>query len=460
MHNEGETYFDTSSWAPGQDPFSTLIQVHLYVQTSSFSESGYKLPLGETPTSLGHFLNSHGNLRYYIAPRDGDKPVVYVSIAAVNRLDEMLVDTNQVNQLGRIDGFIFVWMTSSKLCHEAPLHEDLRKYVRDELGYERPVAFICWWDGFAESNFTRSSLDSLEDVLQQMVHAEKARYTGDIIDDIDALRDNDRHTAASVSHAMHLLSEEFQIAGKSREYEECAHDLRSCQKKSLDEEIACRALSTSSGVRRMLWPRTRDSDAVLRNDYYWSLIAKPAHEHHKAGSWSHGNLEDSSIKHVLRELWIASVDAETSVNSTYACSGPTEHDNVVGIGLASQDKCSPNLPSAINWKGSFYQIDGGELRDLIITALNAIGGPEITSTTLTWSNHGSIFHLLISQHARWVWNASGCEHCKRKGRIAKTISEVQDSLIKAASRIGTDDSADCNVTRKFTSFNNVFLRFD
>mmetsp|Transcript_90601 Transcript_90601/g.194268 ORF Transcript_90601/g.194268 Transcript_90601/m.194268 type:complete len:322 (+) Transcript_90601:96-1061(+) len=139
----------------------------MVVQRSNDSNSGYKLPRGETPISLVDFMNKRtGTLRYELASGTLPGPFVYVSMASANRFEEMLLDRKQVNGTAHVDAFLFIWTTSSQLCREQDLHKEIRHFMQKEFGAkENAVSFICWFNGFSETEFTNNSLQLLEEQL-------------------------------------------------------------------------------------------------------------------------------------------------------------------------------------------------------------------------------------------------------------------------------------------------------
>merc|ERR1712187_575908 len=129
--------------------------------------SGFMLPEGESPDSLANFVGKHARrLKFQLDTvknsKEGEGPQVYVSIASSNRLDELLVDRAQLQEAGQVDGFLFIWITSAKECRDGHVAEDHRSYIHQKLGRKVPVGFICWWDSFLNTDFTRRSILDLD----------------------------------------------------------------------------------------------------------------------------------------------------------------------------------------------------------------------------------------------------------------------------------------------------------
>eukprot|EP00440_Ansanella_granifera_P019340 gb/GFBE01021009.1/.p1 GENE.gb/GFBE01021009.1/~~gb/GFBE01021009.1/.p1 ORF type:complete len:273 (+),score=38.75 gb/GFBE01021009.1/:1-819(+) len=156
------------SWPPSSEAASKVepetaslpaVPIRLIVQKTRVS--GFKLPKGETYDSLVDFVQDHSRLRCNASLQEG--PAVYVSIATPNRFEEELVNQTQVKEAGRIDWFLFIWITGEDRCKDDPLHQKIQKFVRDRLDGEALVAFLCWWDGFILNNFTADSMRRIEE---------------------------------------------------------------------------------------------------------------------------------------------------------------------------------------------------------------------------------------------------------------------------------------------------------
>lgn len=136
--------------------------VRLIVQRSSDSTSGFKLPKGESPESLANFLDEYRQVRYSLT-RTG-LPTLYVSIATPNRFEEGLLDRGQLQEVGQVDGFLFVWITSPEKCTSSNLHAEIRRFLHERLNSFAPVGFVCWTvnDSYFRNTFIDDSLSSLE----------------------------------------------------------------------------------------------------------------------------------------------------------------------------------------------------------------------------------------------------------------------------------------------------------
>eukprot|EP00928_Gymnodinium_smaydae_P037496 TRINITY_DN26017_c0_g1_i2.p1 TRINITY_DN26017_c0_g1~~TRINITY_DN26017_c0_g1_i2.p1 ORF type:complete len:321 (+),score=25.45 TRINITY_DN26017_c0_g1_i2:129-965(+) len=147
--------------------------VGVYVQRDTQSRSGYKLPTGESLDSVTSFLQRNSRYLDYEPLSDSTGvPLVYITLAASGRLDEMLLDRAQVAQLGKVDAFIFIWITSTPLCQEGDLPRKHRQYVRSKVSSSAAVSFVCYWSNFQANPFSVESLGQLEQSVRMLALGE------------------------------------------------------------------------------------------------------------------------------------------------------------------------------------------------------------------------------------------------------------------------------------------------
>jgi len=151
------------------EPQPAPIQVKLIVQRANSSASGSRLPTGETRSSLVHFLEANSRLRVLETEVDHNTPTIFASMAASNRFNENMLDWKQVDQAGRIDSFLLVWITSKDHCQDDPVHRKIRDFMQDRPNgnSKSPIVFLCWFDTFLAKDFNNASLVFLEREMQK-----------------------------------------------------------------------------------------------------------------------------------------------------------------------------------------------------------------------------------------------------------------------------------------------------
>jgi hypothetical protein len=154
-------------------------RVRLHIQTledEGFSDGVLALPEHETADTLTNFMRTHltpmGLELHSFSTETTDRSeanLVYVGLTSPGRLDEVLFNKTQLQELGRVDAVVFIWISPD--CVDGDLPSTHRDYVAEHLNVTS-VAFVCWWEGFTDAPFSKNSLRELGRQLKTQSHAQ------------------------------------------------------------------------------------------------------------------------------------------------------------------------------------------------------------------------------------------------------------------------------------------------